>query len=157
MAHEIYLRLDAVIGECQEQFHKNWIVIQSFTNSITGAGSGVESSGACKHGSVSISKEIDRSSPKLALAACNGYPFKMATIHVCQATTTGLHSSIVLQCILKDVVCSSYSLSGQNNSTDSIDLDYGSIEWQYTYVDPYTLTGYGKTIAKWDTTKNYGG
>jgi type VI secretion system Hcp family effector len=159
MAHEIYLKLDAIIGEAQEQHHKNWIVIDEFNCSVTAAEGGDDDfySGASTHVPIGINKHIDRSSPKLALAACMRKRFTKATIHICQSTTTGSNNSIVLQCILTGVTCLSYELNGQDNSTDSITLKYDVIEWHYTYIDPFTLTGKGKLISRWDTKSNKGG
>lgn len=159
MAHEIFMRLDAILGECQEQHHLNWIVLDSFSCSVTAASSDNDDfySGASEHAPVDISKHIDRSSPKLALAACMRTRFAQAAIHVCQQTTTGLNSSIVLKCILTGVTCLSYNLSGEDNSTDTISLKYDAIQWHYTYVDPFTLTGKGTLISRWDTKSNKGG
>jgi type VI secretion system Hcp family effector len=159
MAHEIYLKLDALVGECQEEYHRNWIVINSFNCSITAASSDNDDfySGVCEHAPVDITKHIDRSSPKLAIAACMRSRFSQATIHVCQATTTGFNSTIVLKCILTGVTCLSYNLNGENNSTDTITLKYDAIQWHYTYLDPFTLTGKGTLISRWDTKSNKGG
>ena len=54
MAHEIYLHLDSIVGECNETYHKHWIVLESFNCSITSAYSDGDMSGACEHGEVSI-------------------------------------------------------------------------------------------------------
>ena len=81
MAHEIYLKLDALVGECQEKDHVDWIVINSFSCSITAANSDNDDfySGACEHAPIDITKHIDRSSPKLAIAACMRSRFAQAT------------------------------------------------------------------------------
>jgi type VI secretion system secreted protein Hcp len=167
MAHEIYLKLyvetvpkeNFIIGEAQEQDHKDWIVIDNFSCSVTAASSDNDDfySGASEHAPIDITKHIDRSSPKLALAACMRTRFAKATIHICQSTATGSHNTIVLECILRGVTCLSYSLSGEDNSTDTIALKYDVIEWHYTYVDPFTLTVRGKVISRWDTKSNKGG
>ena len=158
MAQEIYLKLDAVIGECRETYHKNWIVLDSFSCSVTSAdGDDDFYSGACKHSPLEITKHIDRSSPKLALAACQRTRFGQAIIHICQATASGFSSSIVLRCVLTGVTCISYSLSGEDHSTDSLSFEYHTIEWHYTYIDSSTLTGKGKLMARWDTKSNKGG
>lgn len=157
MAHEIYLHLDSIPGECNETYHKQWIVIDSFSCSIEAAGGSGDSSGACEHAPMEISKHIDRSSPKLALAACQRTEFNKATIDICKPTSTGLDSSVILKCILSGVTCLSYNLSGEDNSTDTVSLKYDIIEWHYMQVDSYTLASKGKIVTKWDTLKNTGG
>lgn len=157
MAHEIYFRLDSIIGECNEPFHRNWIVLDDFSFSITSAYNDSDISGACEHSDLSISKHIDRSSPELALATCNLTKFNRGTIHICNQNATSQMNSIVLECIIRDVRCLTYQLSGQDTSTDSLTLSYELIEWRYTYLDPSSQTGRGKIVKRWDIAKNSGG
>lgn len=157
MAHEIYMHLDSIIGECSEMYHKNWIVLDSFSCSITSALSDGDLTGACQHGDLEISKHIDRSSPKLALATCNATKFNEGIIHICNQNATGQINSIVLECIVRGVKSLSYNLSGEDTSTDSLSLSYETIEWRYMYLDPHSQAGMGRIVTKWDTTKNSGG
>ena len=157
MAHEIYLHLDSIMGECNETYHKHWIVLESFNCSITSAYSDGDMSGACEHGEVSISKQIDRASPKLALATCNLTVFNKATIHICNQNATGQINSIVLECIMRKIKLLSYELSGEDTSTESLSLKYEEIEWRYSYLDPYSLGGRGRIVSHWHTEKDTGG
>ena len=165
MAHEIYLKLDAILGECQQPDHMNWIILDSFNCSVTAANGENDDfySGACEHSPIEISKHIDRSSPKLALAACQRTRFANAYIHICQAsynnqsTFGNNYGTVVLRCVLTGVTCLSYNLNGENNSTDSISLKYDIIEWHYTYIDPFTLKGTSTLMSRWDTKANKGG
>lgn len=156
MAHEIYLKLDSIQGECNEQSHKYWIVLDSFSSSISSA-SDDEASGACEHSPLEISKHIDRSSPKLALATCNLHRFNKGIIHICNQNATGVINSVVLECILWGVRCVSYSLSGEDSATDSLSLSYEKIEWHYRYLDPHSLSGRGLVATRWDRLTNSGG
>ena len=157
MAHEIYMHLDSIMGECNEIYHKNWIVLDGFSCSITSAFNDETMSGACEHGEMSISKLIDRSSPKLALATCNLTRFNEGIIHVCNQNATGQINSIVLECLIRGVRFLTYELSGEDTSTDSISLRYETIEWRYSYLDPHSLSGRGRIVTRWDTTSNSGG
>ncbi len=156
MAHEIYMRLDSIMGECIESFHMNWIVLDSFSCSIS-APSDDEASGACELSEMEISKHIDRSSPKLALATCNLTRFDKGTIHICNQNATSSVNTIILECIIRGVRCKSYSLSGEDSATDSISLSYEKIEWLYRYLDPHSSDGRGLVVHRWDKLKNSGG
>ena len=154
MAHEIYLKLDSILGECNEIYHKHWIVLDSFSCSISSADSDGNASGGCDHSPLEVSKHIDRSSPKLAIAACNLHKFNCGTIHICNQNATSQLNSIVLECVIRGVKCISYSLNGEDTSTDSLSLSYDSIEWHYMYLDPLSHNGRGRTVTKWDTSTN---
>ena len=156
MAHEIFLRIEgpAILGESNETLHRQWIVIDSFSISITAAGGEDDSCGACTHSPMEISKHIDKSSPKLALAACKRTEFSKVYIDICKPTAGAY--DVILKCKLAGVICVSYSLSGEDQSSDSFSLLYDSIEWHYTALSSYTLAQSGGVMAKWEVDKNTG-
>lgn len=144
------------MGECNEPFHMNWIVLDDFSCSITSAFSDGDISGACEHSDLSISKHIDRSSPELALATCNLTKFNQGTIHICNQNATSNINTIVLECIFRDLRCLTYELSGQDTSTDSLTLSYQLVEWHYTFLDAASQSGKGRIVKRWDIAKNSG-
>ena len=103
MAHEIFLKLDSIVGECNEVLHKKWIVIDSFSCSITAAGGDDDPCGGCEHSPLEISKHIDMSSPRLALAACRRTEFSTAYIDICKPTAGAY--DVILKCKLSGITC----------------------------------------------------
>ena len=80
-AVDMFLKIDGVEGESKDQSHRDWIDVLSFDMSVSrpigpGAGGGRAGGQAAEASDLSLSKYIDKSSPKLVLACCDGkaYP-----------------------------------------------------------------------------------
>ena len=130
-----YIKFDGVDGESKEKGREKWIELQSFnaaeaqavardvaSGQATGrrdAASG-QATGKRQHKPFVITKEVDKSSPKLAEAVAKGKVFKTVEI----GDATGSYT-------LTDVVISSVqpSSGGSDRPMESISLNYTKIEW----------------------------
>ena len=90
MAVEIFLKLDGIDGESIKTGAEAWIEVFSFSNGASnassvafGTGSGA---GKVDLSSISMQKQLDKSSPKLYLNCCSGAHIATGTMIVREAT-----------------------------------------------------------------------
>jgi type VI secretion system secreted protein Hcp len=137
-----YIKFDGVDGECQDKDHKNWSQLLSMSQGIHKPGGGA--TGATRRrgdtilDDIQCVKELDKSSPKLSEAVCNGKVFPKVEIHF-TASYTDAGRVTYLAYELKNVSVSSYQLSGAGQSdtvpTDSFSLNFEEIKVTYTEND----------------------
>ena len=159
MANDAFLKLQGISGSATDSKHKNWIEITSFSFSIQKPDDVLVKSTETKEGphvsDVSISKKVDKTSPKLASAACDPTKsFTSATIALCgrcgnsmiTVSTGGLPTYIEYK--LTQVSIKSYTLNGGSGyATESLVLGFSEIEWKFTD---------GNITGKWSITDNEG-
>lgn len=135
-----YLKIGDIAGEVTEPDHKEWINLLSFSQDVHRP-MGQGKSGSTRHrasvscGDVVVVKEMDSSTPKLVKAVCDGTNFPEVKIDLC--TSIGASKRIpYFQYVLKNVIVSSFTVSGQATDTaavptESISLNYEEISWTY--------------------------
>ena len=137
-----YIKFDGVDGECQDKDHKNWTDIMSFQQAITKPG-GSATGAARRRGDVILEnivcvKELDKSSPKLAEAVCNGKVFPKVEIHL-TASYTDAGRVTYYAYELKNVQIVSYDIGGSGQSeqvpTETMSLNFEEIKVTYTETD----------------------
>lgn len=135
-----YIKFDGVDGESQDKDHKNWSDLLSFSQAIHKTGSGATGTarrrGDAQLEDISISKLLDKASPKLAEAVCKGKVFSKVEIDV-TATYTDAGRATYYKYELKDVMVSSYQVSGgdENKPSESFSLNFEEIKVVYTECD----------------------
>jgi len=131
-----FIKLGDIKGEATDAAHKDWIIIESFDQGILlerDAASGLPT-GKRQHKPLTVTKAIDKSSPKLMEAIATGRVIPMVRLEFVTPGTRTLYYQIVL----KDVIVSSYQTGGSSGGAvpmDSISLDYEEIKWTYTEFD----------------------
>lgn len=136
----IYMKFDGVDGEFQDKDHKNWSVVESISQGHQKAGGG--KTGASRRGGdvqfsdISVMKELDKSSPKLAEACAKGKVFSKVEIHN-TASYTDAGRVTYLAYELKNVQISSYQMSaaGESRPIESLSLNFEEIKLTYTEND----------------------
>ena len=163
MAFDTFLKIDTIDGECTDDKHKGWIEVFSFSHGVaqTGAGTisgaGASVAGKCDHQDIHITKRMDKSSPYLFKACCNGKHFPKAIIEVCKNTG---QKEVIHKHTVEHVIVSSVQTGGGQGSehpVESITLKYGKIKWEYTPIDAKTGSKGGTVAAEWDVQLNKGG
>jgi type VI secretion system secreted protein Hcp len=147
----IYMQIDGVTGNVTESKHPKWIEINSFN---FGCGRGVASrtpghtenreASTVSIREISISKEMDETSPTLFSMACVGKG-KTVKIDFCR---TGDNPQIYASYELSNVLISSYSTSGGGSGDsphESLSLNFDKIMYSYT---PYKDDGSAGTPIK---------
>jgi type VI secretion system secreted protein Hcp len=137
-----FIKFDGVDGECQDKDHKNWSPFLSMSQGIHKPGGGATGStrrrGDTVLEDIQVTKELDKSSPKLAEAVCNGKVFPKVELHF-TASYTDAGRVTYLAYELKNVAISSYHVSGAGQAdqvpTDSFSLNFEEIKVTYTEND----------------------
>ena len=137
-----YIKFDGVDGEAQDKDHKNWSDLASFGQSLHQPGSGATGP-TRRRGDVILddltcSKELDKSSPKIAEAVCKGKVYPKVEIHL-TASTTDAGRTTYYAYELKNVLVTSYNISGSGQSEDvpmeDFSLNFEEIKVTYTETD----------------------
>lgn len=135
-----YIRFDGVDGESTDAGHDKWIDLQSISQSIQrspSGGTGGATRGVLQFGDIVCTKELDKSSPKLAEAICQGAVFPRVEIELTAAY--GPKRVTYYRYELKNVLVTSYSLSGDARGgvkpAEQLSLNFEEIKVTYTEYD----------------------
>lgn len=161
MSFDAFAKIETIPGESPDEKYKDWISILSYSHGLYQPGAGASgvtnrTVGRVDHQSFRLVKRLDKASPKLAVACCNGDHLKEVRIALSRATKD---KQKVFEIVLSDVVITSYTPSGgfgEDLPTEEVELSYAKIEWIYTEIDPVTGKPKGDVKAKWDLLANKG-
>ena len=152
-----YLKYDGIDGESKDTDHKDWIDILSASQSIMHPAGSSAASPAADPTDFVVTKYIDKSTPKLALACCNGQHSPRVIV---EFTSDDQRHLTYLQIEMTNVLVTSYGLS--SNSTDDpvpvdqVSLNFEKIKWTY-----YEYDAGGRLVAEhatsWDFKTNTSG
>lgn len=165
MAFDAFLKIGTIPGESTDDKHKDEIEVLSFNHGLDQPMSGSVSSGGGRtaervnHAPFIIVKSLDKASPKLALACCNGEHIKDMQLFLCRA---GTDKQKYMEYKFSDVVVKSVRPGGSSNGQETLPLEevsfaYGKIEWTYTETDKATGKPKGDVKTSWDLYANKGG
>jgi type VI secretion system secreted protein Hcp len=135
MAVDMFLKIDSVKGEAQDKAHKDeidvlawsWGMSQSGTTH-TGGGGGA---GKVNVQDMSVTKYIDKSSPDLMLACCNGKHFGEAVLTVRKAGENPLE---YVKVKMTDVIVTAVSTGGsggEDRLTENLTLNFAKVAVDY--------------------------
>ncbi len=160
MAQEIYLYLDGIPGESQKEGAKDWIEIFSFSNGITnhssvaaGTGSG---SGKVEFSSISVTKQLDKASMKLALNNMKGTHIAKGNLIVRQSTgdeTTQTYFQYDLQQVFVDSMSWGAASGGGGKPSESVSFSFSQIQISYFQQDATGKVSLSGKVG-WDTQTN---
>jgi type VI secretion system secreted protein Hcp len=157
MAVDMFLKLDDLKGESRDEKHKDetevlawsWGMSQSGTTH-TGSGGGA---GKVSVQDMSLTKYVDKSSPVLQLACCNGKHFKECLLTVRKAGEKPLE---YLKITMKEVIISSISTGGsggEDRLTENVTLNFAEFKTEYTPQKP-DGSGDAAVEAAWNIAEN---
>ena len=165
MAFDCFLKIDAIPGESTDNKHVDWIELISYSHTLAQPTSGSVSSGGGRtaervdHGDFVITKLLDKSSPKLTLACCNGTHIPNVKIELCRSAGD---KEKYMEYLLNDVIVKSVSPEGMKSGdsplpSEKVSFSYGKISWTYTELDHKTGKSKGNVQTYWDLHTNKGG
>jgi type VI secretion system secreted protein Hcp len=148
-----FLKIQGIEGESTDAKHDKWIEVLSMSSPIFRAPVTDPATGVSRRrgdvimDDITCAKELDKSSPKIAEALCNGTFYDEVEIHFTvpvQVTdpdgTVRTEQEPYLIYKLKDVIVTSYSFHGNAAGdplpTEEITLGYTEVEWTYVVLDP---------------------
>lgn len=157
MAVDILLKIADVVGESVIDGHEdeidvvnwNWGLSQSGSMHVGGGGG----AGKADIGDIMISKYVDKSTPDIIRACCNGTHFSEATLLVRKAGKDPLD---YMRITMTKVMVTSYSTDGAAGGDalmENVSLNFAKMEIGYT---PQTDNGTGdaEVTLIWDVEKN---
>lgn len=137
-----YIKFDGVDGEAKDKDHTAWSDLDTFSQAYSQPGSGATGQSR-RRGDVIVddihcTKELDKATPKLAEAVCNGKIFPTVTIHL-TASTTDAGRVTYYELIMYNVMITQHLISGSGQSesvpTENFSLNFEEINVVYTEVD----------------------
>ncbi len=136
----MFIKFDGVDGETQNKDHIGWCDALSFSQgqSLPDGSIGLRQRGNVVFEDIVVIKELDKASPKLAEAVCNGNVFPRVEIHL--TTTYTVAGNVTYYAYeLKNVQIVSYRIGGSGYSehipTEEISLSFEEIKVTYTEID----------------------
>lgn len=137
----LFIKFDGIDGECNDKDHKNWSDLLSLSWGLHKAGAGATGQtrrrGVVTVEDVVVTKEVDKSSPKLAEAVCSGKVFPKVELH--DTASYGETRATFLKYELKNVLVSSHNLSaaggGDAVPTETVSLNFEEVKQTYTEYD----------------------
>lgn len=155
-----YIKFDGVDGEAKDKDHQGWSDLLSFSQSLHKPGGG--STGAARQrgdvimDDITVTKELDKASPKIAASLAMGKTFSTLELDL-TGSSSGEGRTTYYAYELKNVQVTSYSVSGSGQSedvpTEDFSLNFEEIKVTYTELDdrtgsPKNLIGYQCTTTK---------
>jgi type VI secretion system secreted protein Hcp len=162
MAFDAFLKIDGIPGESTDDKHKDWIEVLSYglgiqqPASATASSSGGATAERANFQDFSITKALDKASPKLAQTCSDGTHIKQITLELCRA---GGDKVKYMEYKLTNCILSSYhdggsSTGAENLPTETVAFNYGKIEWTYTQQKRADGSGGGQVAGGWDIEQN---
>ena len=157
MAMDMFIKIGELKGEARDKTHKEEIDVLAWSWGMSNAGSahigGGGGAGKVSVQDLSFTKWIDKSSPELMLACCNGKHFPQAMLIVRKAGEKPLE---YLKIKLTDVLITSVSTGGsggEDRLTENVTLNFAKVNVDY---EEQTATGTGgaKPKMQWDIAAN---
>lgn len=140
MAMDMFMKLGDIKGEAKDKVHKEEIDVLSWSWGMSNSGSahvgGGMGAGKSNVQDVSFTKYIDKSSPDLMLACCNGKHIGEAKLTVRKAGETPLEYLIITMTDLLITSVSTGGSGGEDRLTESVSLNFAKVKVEYTEQTP---------------------
>jgi type VI secretion system secreted protein Hcp len=139
MAMDQFIKLTAagkpLEGESRDKVHAKSIDVLAWSWGVSNSGSahvgGGAGAGVCNVQDLSFTKYVDKSTPSLLLACCDGKHFEEALLTVRKAGEKPLE---YIKITLKEVLISSVSTGGsggEDRLTENVSLNFASVKFEY--------------------------
>ena len=157
MAVDMFIKLGDVGGEATDQVHKgeidvlswSWGMAQSGTTHMGGGGG----SGKVSVQDISLTKYVDKASPKIMMACCNGKQYPEALLTVRKA---GENPVEYIKIKMKDLIITSVTTGGsggEDRLTENVTLNFAKVSVDYT-PQKKDGTADGPITMSWDIEAN---
>lgn len=158
MAVDMFLMLDGIKGESQDDKHKEEIDIEAFSWGMSQSGSGHRGTGSgtgkVDINDISITKFVDKSSPSIMLACANGKHIPKGKITVRKAGENPLdYFTVDFENILVSGYTTSGSEGGSERPSESIALNFSKVKVEYWTQSEKGAKGENANFS-WDVAKN---
>jgi type VI secretion system secreted protein Hcp len=158
MAFDTFIKIDGIEGESTDDKHAGWIEVATFNaglsqrTSATASSVGGASAERADFDDFSITKQLDKASPKLALACADGTHINTIIVEICRA---GAEKVKYMEYKMSNCIISSVKTSGGGDfPTEVVSINYGKMEWAYTVQKRQGGGAAGNVAGGWDLQKN---
>ncbi len=158
MASDIFIRIDGIEGESTDEQHPGWIEVFNYKLALrqrissTASSAGGATAERADFKPFHFKRPIDKASPKLAIACADGTHIDQVLVEVCRAGGERLKYMTyrMRNCIIKKTL----TVGGGDFPVESVDIDYGQIEWAYTQQNRSGGGALGQVATGWNREKN---
>ena len=154
----IFIDIKDIEGDSDIAGFEKKIEVLSFSHGVAAQITGDVSnenrtSGRPMHQDFTISKYVDKATPKLNQKCCEGANLGLVTITVGRNDAGTILPFMVY--ILKDVVLSNVSIGGGTGGkpVETLSLNYSAVEWKYV-VQKQEGGKEGEVVGKWSVAQN---
>jgi type VI secretion system secreted protein Hcp len=157
MAVDMFLKLDGIKGESKDHKHPDEIHVESFSWGLSQTGAhgvgGGGGAGKVNVHDISITKFLDKSSPELMLACCNGKHIPSGLVTVRKAGETPVE---YLKIKLTDILISGIQHAGHGSDllTESLSLNFAKFNLEYQEQGADGKAKGGPVTIGWDIKAN---
>jgi type VI secretion system secreted protein Hcp len=159
MAFDTFIKIEGIEGESTDDKHAGWIEVISYDTGVkqktsaTASSAGGGSTERADFDHFSLIKQLDKASPKLALACADGTHIDSILVEVCRAGTEKVKfmEYKMTNCIISKVKTTG---GGGDIPAESVSIDFGKIEWAYTVQKRQGGGAAGNVAGGWDLQKN---
>jgi type VI secretion system secreted protein Hcp len=160
MAIDVYLYIDGIKGESNDDRHKDWIECRSVSfgveqpKSATASTSGGHTAERCEHRDIVLSKLADLASPILLQTCSAGRTIPKAKFEFMRADAQGervKYYEIEIENVLIGAV--SPAVEEGDILSEEVALKFSKIKWKYTQQKISGGAG-GNTSGGWDLSTN---
>ena len=157
MALDMFIKIGELKGESKDKVHAGEIDVLAWSWGLSNSGSaqvgGGAGAGKCNVQDLSFTKYIDKASPDLMLACCNGKHFPKATLVVRKAGGQPLE---YFQITLEDLIITAVTTGGsggEDRLTENVILNFAKVK--VNYKEQKADGGVGdKPEMGWDIAEN---
>jgi type VI secretion system secreted protein Hcp len=141
MAVDMFLKLGDIKGEALDAKHKEEIDVLAWSWGMSQSGSmhlgSGGSSGKVSIQDVSITKYVDKATPNMIKACCNGkqYPEALLTVRKSGGDQQVEYVKITMAPVIVTSVSSGGSM-GEERLTENVTLNFGKVKYEYTMQNP---------------------
>ena len=157
MAMDMFIKIGELKGESRDKVHKDEIDVLSWSWGVSNSGSahtgGGAGAGKCNVQDLSFTKYIDKASPDLMLACCNGKHFPKATLTVRKAGENPLEYLLIT---VEELIVTSVSTGGsggEDRLTENVTLNFARVKVNYKEQTPTGGVG-DKPEMGWNIAEN---
>ncbi len=163
MAFDAFIKIDGIEGESTDDKHSGWIEITSFDTGVTQRSSTTASSvgGASAEradfNDFAFTKELDKATPKLAMACAAGTHIDSIIVEVCRA---GDEKVKFMEYKMTNCIISGVNTAGSDGAKkgafpeENVSINFGKIQWAYTVQKRQGGGAAGNVAGGWDLQKN---
>jgi type VI secretion system secreted protein Hcp len=158
MVFDAFIKIDSIEGESTDDKHQGWIEVLFCESEVTQKVSKTASSagGATAERATfqdfKFTKQLDKASPKLALACAAGTHIDNIVVEICRA---GGDKVKFMEYKMSNCIISKVSTeSGGEFPFETVSINFGKIQWCYTQQKRQGGGAAGNIAGGWDLQRN---